>query len=61
MRIRMLMQRGVSAPLSFQHVPIVIAGTNSDRTEERQVPREALMQLSAMWGTYLFIHLDLVV
>lgn len=51
LRIRVLMQRGLSALLPPQHVPIVIVGTKSDLTEERQVQREALMQLSAMWGT----------
>ena len=55
------MQRGMSAPLPSQHVPIVIVGTKSDLTEERQVQREALMQLSAMWGTYLSTLLALFV
>jgi len=36
------------------HVPIVIVGTKSDLTEERQVQREALMQLSAMWESPIY-------
>jgi len=51
LRIRALIHRGVFTPLPSQHVPIVIVGTKSDLTEERQVQRETLMQLSAMWGT----------
>ena len=56
LRISALMQRGflpLFLPSPLQHVPIVIVGTKSDLTEERQVQREALMQLSAMWGTCL--------
>jgi hypothetical protein len=55
------MQQGVFAHLASQHVPIVIVGTESDLVEERQVEREALMQLSAIWGTWLSVRLTLVV
>ena len=48
------MQWGVGVPLLSQDVPIIVVGTNSDLIEEREVSRDAIIQLSAMWGTCIY-------